>query len=187
MQQDTVVNGVSIGQLLDIVEAVKERPELARFRFRANNKWLNAGHNRTWIKDFYGACQEDTSRAEAFTLDSDEPPVLLGSNKAPCPVELVLHALAACLTSTLVYQAAANGIELEAVESTLEGDIDIQGLFELEEGVRPGYQNITVNFRVKSNASAEQLQQLTMLSPVLDIISNSVPVRVVVHEMDAPA
>jgi uncharacterized OsmC-like protein len=183
--QQTVVNGLDIGQLSDMVEAVKERPELARFCFRANNKWLDAGHNRTWIKDFYGACQEDTSRAEAFALDADKPTVLLGSNKAPCPVELVLYALAACLTSTLVYKAAAQGIQLEEVESTLEGELDLQGLFDLKEGVRPGYQNISVNFRVRSSAPLEQLQQLTALSPVLDIVSNPVPVRVQVQEMGA--
>jgi uncharacterized OsmC-like protein len=185
--QQTVVNGLNVGQLFDMVEAVKERPELGRFRFRASNMWLQAGHHRTWIKDFYGACQEDTSRAEAFELDSDEPPVLLGTNKAPCPVELVLYALAACLTSTLVYNAAAQGIQLEEIESTLEGDLDLQGLFELKDGVRPGYQNISVNFRVKSSAPLEQLQQLTALSPVLDIVSNPVPVRIQVQKMSLPA
>lgn len=182
MQEQAVVNGMNVSQFADIMEAVRERPELGRFQFRAQNQWLGGGHNRTRIKDFYGACQEDASRAQAFLLDADEPLVLLGEDNAPDPVEYVLHALAACLTRTLIYNAAANGIEIEEVESTLEGDLDMQALLGLRDDVRLGYQNISVHFRIKSDAPVEQLEPLMKLSPVFDIVSNPVPVQIHVEK-----
>ena len=61
------------------LDLIKEQPELARFQFRATNRWISGAHNRSAIKDFHGAGAEDTSRAEAFALDAGEPAVLLGN------------------------------------------------------------------------------------------------------------
>ncbi len=176
------VNGVNVGQLETTVNAIKETPELAKFTFRATNTWINGGHNRTSIKDFYGAGQEDTSRTHPFVLDADEPPVLLGKDKGPNPVEYALSALAACLTTSLVYHAAARGIRIEEIESNLEGDLDAQGFLGISDGVRPGYQNIRATFRVKADAPAEQLEQLAKFSPVFDTISNPVPVSIAIEK-----
>ena len=79
------------------------------------------------IKDFYAACGEDTTRTEAFTLDAGEPAILLGTDTGPNPAEYLLHALAACVTTSLVFSAAARKVRLTSVESTLEGDLDVQG------------------------------------------------------------
>src|SRR5262252_424826 len=116
MSATTIVNGVDLGRLFGTIDHISESPSLARFQFRVRNQWIDGGHNRTTIKDFYGAGQEDTSRDEPFVLDADEPPVLLGENRGPNAGELLLHALAACLTGTIVYHAAARGIALEGLE-----------------------------------------------------------------------
>lgn len=179
--QDTIINGVNVTKLGETVEVIKENAEVAKFQFRATNKWIKGGYNRTVIKDFYGACQEDTSRREAFILDNDEPEVLLGEDNGANPVEYVLNALLACMTTTMVYKAAANGIKLDEVESSIEGDIDLRGLLELAEDVRNGFQDIRVNFKVKTDASPEKLELLDKLcktSPVFDIVTNGVPVAV---------
>ena len=179
--QDSVLNGVNVTRLGNTINAIKGNAEVAKFQFRATNKWITGGHNRTTIKDFYGACQEDTSRREPFMLDSDEPKVLLGEDNGANPVEYVLNALLACMTTTMVYKAAANGIKLDEVESSIEGDIDLRGLLELADDVRNGFQDIRVNFKVKTDASPEQLELLDRLcktSPVFDIVTNGVPVTV---------
>jgi uncharacterized OsmC-like protein len=178
MQNPTMLNGMNVSQLQDTIGAIQQQPELAKFQFRATNQWLSGNHNRTHIKDFYGAGQEDTSRAKAFVLDVDEPSVLQGDDHGPSPAEYVLNALAGCLTTTLVFQAALQGIHIEEMESTIEGDVDLRGGLGINAAVRAGYENITVTFRVKSAASAAQLQALTRFSPVLDIVSNPVPVNV---------
>lgn len=180
-QAPTITNGVNVTALFETISAIKGNPEIARFQFRARNRWIDGGHNRSQVKEFYGACQEDQTRTEPFVMDSGEPPVLLGTDTGPNPVEYVLHALAGCLTTTMVYHAAARGIRIEAVHSELEGDLDIRGFLGLSDKVRKGYHDVRVRMRVKSDATPEQLAQLAKYSPVYDIVSNSLPVEVMVE------
>jgi uncharacterized OsmC-like protein len=181
MQVTNIVNGVDVDRLLGTIDHVGADPTLARFQFRARNQWVDGGHNRTTIKEFYGAGQEDTSRAEPFVLDADEPPLLLGANRGANAGEYLLHALAACLTGTIVYHAAARGIVLEGLECTIEGDVDLQGFLGLDESVRPGFQQIRVAFAASGDFDDDQLAELARLtsySPVRDTVSNPVPVTI---------
>ena len=181
MQVTNIVNGVDVDRLYGTIEHIGAEPTLARFQFRARNHWLDGGHNRSTIKGFYGAGKEDTSRTESFVLDAGEPPVLLGKNEAPNAPEYLLHALAACLTGTIVYHAAARGIVLGGLECTIEGDVDLHGFLGLDEKVRPGYEGIRVGFKVSGDFDDEQLAELASLtsySPVRDIVSNPVPVAI---------
>ena len=176
MGSSGVINGVNLDRLIRIATAFKAQPSLARFRFRAENRWIGGGHSMTRVKDFYGAGREDSSREAAFEVHADEPAVLLGDDQGANPIEHVLAALASCLTASLVYHAAAGGIKVEEVESHLEGDLDVRGFLGLSLGVRKGYERIRVKVRVKSDAPAEQLRALMQDSPVYDMISNPVPI-----------
>jgi uncharacterized OsmC-like protein len=181
MHVTSTLNGVDLGRLSGTIDHVAADPALARFQFRARNHWIDGGYSRTTIKDFYGAGQEDATRTEAFTVDSDEPPVLLGQNRAPNTVEYVLHALAACVSGTIVYHAAARGIALEGVETTIHGDLDLRGFLGLNSDVRPGYEQIQVAIKVAGDFDDDQfaeLASLTRYSPVRDIVSNPVPVAI---------
>lgn len=175
-------NGVNVTQLTETVGAIQANPTLAAFRFRATNTWLGGGHSRTTIKGFWGAGQEDASRAEPFLLDGDEPPVLLGADHAPNAVETVLHALASCLAIGVAYNAAAQGIDIRSLEFDLEGEMDLHGFLGLSADVRPGYQNIRVTYRVDTDASDDQIEDLLAYvqktSPVLDILRHPVQVSV---------
>lgn len=175
------VNGVDVDRLLATIDHIGHDRTLARFQFRARNQWIDGGHNRTTIKDFYGAGQEDSSRGEPFVVEAGEPPILLGDNEAPNAPEYLLHALAACLTGTIVYHAAARGIVLEGLECRIEGDVDLHGFLGLDESVRPGYEGIRVVFEASGDFDDEQLAELARLtgySPVLDIVRNPVPVAI---------
>jgi len=181
MSTTHTINGIGVERLSGTIDHIVDAPALARFQFRARNKWIDGGHNRSTIKGFYGAGQEDTSRAEPFVLDVDEPPVLLGENQGPNAGEYLLHALAACLTGTLVYHAAARGIALEGLDCTIEGDADLQGFLGLDESVRPGFQNIRVAFNAAGDFDDDQLAELASLtrySAVRDTIANPVPVAI---------
>ena len=181
MHVTTIVNGVDLDRLSGTIDAVTADPALARFQFRGRNHWIDGGYSRTTIKDFYGAGQEDTTRTEPFTVHSDEPPVLLGQNRAPNTVEYVLHALAACVSGTIVYHAAARGIALDGLETTIEGDLDLHGFLGLDSSVRPGYDQIRVTITATGDFDDNQLAELADLvrySPVRDIVSNPVPVAI---------
>jgi uncharacterized OsmC-like protein len=179
-QIQPTVNGVAVDRMLETIEAVKVNPQLGESHWRAQNRWINGGLNRSTIKDYYGAGQE-TTRSTPFVLENDEPPFLLGENRAPNPVEFLLHAVAGCVTTTFVYYAAAEGIEVEEVESTLEGDIDLRGLLGTA-AVNPGYQNIRMTMRVKANGSEEKLNELIELaqrrSPAFNSVVRPVPIDV---------
>ncbi len=175
------VNGVEVDRLFETIDAIKQRPGLADFKFRLQNRWIGGGLNRSTIKNFYGTEQEHQHKS-AFVVDADEPELLLGEETAPSPVEYLLHALASCVTSALVYHAAAKGIRLQEVESRLEGKIDLHGFLGLDDNVRKGYQNIQIKFRIKADVPDEQLEELVHLgptySPVFDSITRGVNVEV---------
>ena len=175
------VNGVDTSTLFATIGAVQAQPELAQFQFRARNRWVSGTHNRSTINGYSGAGQEHV-RAVDHEYDADHPPVLTGSDQGPTPVEFLLHALAACLTSGLANIAAARGIPLSEVTSTVEGDIDLQGILGLNSEVRNGYQGIRVTFELRGDASPEQLAALVTQSgkrsAVLDVLTNGVPVEI---------
>jgi uncharacterized OsmC-like protein len=179
---EAIRNGVDTDQLFGTLDAIKADPTLAKFQFRARNRWIAGAHNQTRIRDFYAANQEDTSRVEEFVIDAGEPAILLGTDTGPNPAEYLLHALAACLTTSLVYVAAARGVHLTAVESTLEGDMDVQGALGLSDDYRNGFERIRVSFRVEGDASEEKLREVVaraqQRSAVFDMVTNGVPVTV---------
>ncbi len=160
---DPVRNGVDTEALFATLNVVKGSPELAKFQFRASNTWLRGTHNRSTIDGYSGAGGEHR-RPTAFRYDADHPPVLTGGDNGPTPVEFLLHALAACLTSGLANIAAARGIRLERVTSTVEGDIDLLGILGIDRDVRNGYQAIRVHFHLEGDASAEELRGLVARS-----------------------
>ena len=172
-----LTNGVDVGQLMNVIGSIEADTGFARFQWRASNQLIDGVLSRSEIKGFFGGNEEDHSRKEAFTLDADEPPIASGENRAPNSMEYLLHALATCLTGTLVNHAAVRGIEIEAVDSSYTGDMDVRGLFGLSEEVRKGFSKVAVSMRVRSEASVEELTEMALFSPVYDVISNSVPVE----------
>ena len=176
-------NGVDTEQVYGTLDALKAQPDLARFVFRATNRWINGPHSRTTIQSFWGAGQEDSSRDEPFEVDASEPPILFGHNEAPNPAEFVLHALAGCLTLTIVNVAAARKITLTEVSSTLEGVLDARGATGLDTSYRNGFERIRVSFSIKGDAPRETLEAIVerakARSVVYDMVSNPVPVDVI--------
>jgi len=180
MTTPTIVNGVDRDKLFGTIEAIKADPAIAAFQFRLKNKWIDGGENRSRIDDYYGT-RQDMRHAQAFELVNDEPPVLLSGDKGPNPVEYVLHALAGCLTTSLVYHAAARGIPVKGVTTRFEGNLDLRGFLGMSDEVRRGFQNIRVLFDIDADCDEAKKQELVAMgqaySPVFDIVSNGVPVQ----------
>jgi uncharacterized OsmC-like protein len=177
----TMRNGINVDVMYGTLNAIKENPVLAKFQFRARNHWVGGTHNQSEIDEMYGAGQE-LERPKTFTVDASEPPILLGNNEAPNPAEFLLHALAACLTVTLVNVASARGVKLNSVESWLEGDADAQGALGLNNEIRNGFSNISVKFKIDADAPQEKIDEILARAQarsfVFDNITNGVPVSV---------
>ena len=177
IQINTRVNGVSVDHILNLIGGIEQDNERSKFQFRLNNRWIEGGHNRSNIKAYFAECREDDTRIEPFVVDADEPAVSGGKDSAPNPMEFVLHALASCLTSTMVYHASVQGIEIRSVESFLEGNMDVRGMLGMSADVRKGYSRINVRMHVASSANAATLKELALFSPVFDILSRSLQVE----------
>ena len=176
-------NGVDTPTLFATLDAVKQAPAAARFQFRAHNEWVDGTHSRSTIGDYFGV-GEERAHEHTFVFDADHPAVLVGHDHGPTPVEFVLHALASCLTAGMANIAAARGVTLTKVTSTVTGDIDLNGILGLDDQVRNGYQGIQVSFQVEGDATPEMLaglvDQSRARSAVYDVITNSVPVTIAV-------
>ena len=179
------MNGVDTPTLLHTVfNVVAKQPELAKFQFRANGKWISGTHMQSTMSGFYGAGGEQTHKA-AYTADADHPAVLCGEDKGPTPVEFLLHGLAACLTAGIANIASVRGVKLQSVECIVEGDIDLLGILGLSDKVRNGFTGVKAKFRISGDAPAEELEKLVSKavarSAVFDILNNGVPVSVSVQ------
>ena len=175
-------NGIDTAQVYGTLDVLKAQPAAARFEFRVRNSWIDGTHSRSTIHGFWGAGGEDVSRAEPFIVEASEPPILFGHNEAPNPAEYLLHALAGCLTLTIVNVAAARKVELYEVSSTLIGVLDARGAAGVDESYRNGFERIDVSFSIRGNASPEKLQEIIdrakSRSVVYDMVTNGVPVAV---------
>lgn len=178
------LNGVDTPALLATIGVVGNQPELAKFRFRAQSRWLTGTHCKTTMSSFYGAGGEHAHRVP-YTADGDHPAVLCGQDNGPTPVEWVLHALASCLTAGIANIAAARRVPLEMVACTVDGEIDLQGVLGLSKTVRNGFQSIRVSFEIRGDASPEALtaivEQAHARSAVFDTLTNGVPVAIAVN------
>jgi len=154
------LNGVDTATLFATRDAVKETNQIAKFQFRAQNDWVSGTQSRSTISGFYGAMQEMQHERETVVV-SDHPAVLVGEDHGPTPVEFLLHAIAACLTGGVANIAAARGVQLTRVSSTVEGDIDLLGILGLSGGsVRNGYEQIKVTLHIEGDADDATLHEI---------------------------
>jgi uncharacterized OsmC-like protein len=175
------LNGVNTPALFATIDVVRDTPELGAFQFRASSEWQGGTHSCTTMSGFAGAGGEHMHK-DAYTVDADHPAVLCGEDRAPTPVEFVLHALASCITAGIANIAAARGIPLYSVKSSLEGDIDLRGILGLSKDVRNGFSGVRARFTVKGYAPDAKLRELVeqacARSAVLDILTNGIPVSI---------
>jgi uncharacterized OsmC-like protein len=155
----------------------RDEPDKAKVTFTSESRLQDGFHSKIALRD--------------HALTVDEPAELGGTDKGPNPVELILAALGSCQEITYRAYASALGIPLESVSVKLDGDIDLRGFFAVTDGVRAGYQAIRGTVELTSSASEEQLQTLRKVvndhCPVLDILSNPVPVTLDLRVTEAVA
>ena len=174
-------NGIDTTVLGVTVDVVRTAPETGRFQFRAETAWIDGTHSRSTVRDFYGVGQ-NRPRDRAFALDADHPPVLVGRDHGPTPVEYVLHALTSCLTAGIVLAAAQRGVRLTDIHSSVVGDLNLNGILGLDPEVRKGFEGVSIHLVVEGDAPPEVLAELVeharTHSAVYDILTSPVPVTI---------
>ena len=172
-----IINGLDAEGITNTAGNITEDENHGKFQWRASNRWIDGAKSETSIQGFFAGGQENTDRSQPFIVGADQPEFLGGSNTAPNSVEYVLHALTSCLTVTLTYHAAVQGILLGAIETSAVGEHDARGFFGISDKVRKGFSSIRVDMHVTSQADVETLTELAMFSPVFEMISRALPVE----------
>lgn len=176
------INGVDLGALGEHIGAIRAQRKQGYYRFRAHNRWLDGGHTRTTVKDIHRAGHMLPRRTTPATIESNLPAGFHADDRALFPLELMLAAAASCLTTTLVWHASARGLHLDAVETLVDGHIDLAGALGVDAESTPGYRAIRVTVVLESDAPGDLLDELVDTaagsSPVLDTIRHGAHVNV---------
>ncbi len=175
------MNGVDVPTLLATIGVVADNPAAAQFQFRAQGDWVNGTHSRATVNGFFGAGAEQ-GRDSDFVIEADHPAVLTGGDNAATPAEMLLTALAACLTAGIGNIASARQVKLNSVKTSVEGDINLLGLLGLDDNVRNGFSAIRARVEIDGDADAEKLgrivEQSIARSAVFDMLKNGTNVQV---------
>jgi uncharacterized OsmC-like protein len=177
----TADNGVNVAHLLGARQALTDAPEAAQFQWRARCEWVRGTHSRTIFDSYSGLGQEHMHR-QSFAIEADHPEIFASEDNGATPTEIVLAALASCLTAGVATVASNRGVQLRSVAATLTGDMDLQGILGIDGDVRNGFEGITVSYDIDADASKADIEaivaQSQKRSAVFDIIANPTTVTV---------
>ncbi|SLN65582.1 OsmC-like protein [Roseovarius albus] len=180
---NTADNGVNVEALMGARAALTDAPAAAQFTWRADCEWMGGVHSRSTVNGFFGLGEEQNHTTD-FTIDADHPPQFAASDKGATPVEIILSALASCLTAGVASVAQNRGIQIHSVKAHVEGDMDLAGILGIDADVRNGFNAIRIRFEIDADASPEDIKavvaQSQRRSAVFDIITNPGNVHVTV-------
>ncbi len=180
-QTPTADNGVDVAHLLGAKQALTDTPAAAKFQWRARCDWVRGTHSRTVIDSFSGLGEEHMHR-QMFAIDADHPEVFASQDNGATPPEIVLAALASCLTAGVASVATNRGVQLRSVSATVRGNMDLQGILGIDGDVRNGFQDISVSYDIDADASRADIEaivaQSQKRSAVFDIVTNPTNVTV---------
>jgi uncharacterized OsmC-like protein len=176
-----VDNGVNVEALLGARAHLTDAPDLAKFQWRATCEWIKGTHSRNTVSGFSGLGADHAHR-QPYTLDADHPEIFASEDNGATPPELVLGALASCLTAGVASVATRRGVQLRSVTATIEGNMDIQGILGIDSDVRNGFDGITVTYTIDADASKADIEaivaQSQKRSAVFDIVANPTTINV---------
>lgn len=176
-----VDNGVNVEALLGARQALTDAPQAAKFQWRATCEWLKGTHSRTTVTDFSGLGQDHLHR-QAYAIDADHPEIFASQDNGATPPEIVLAALASCLTAGVATVASRRGVQLRSVSATVEAGMDLQGMLGIDGDVRNGFDGVKVTYAIDADASKADVEaivaQSQKRSAVFDIVSNPTTVQV---------
>jgi uncharacterized OsmC-like protein len=180
-ESPAVDNGVNIEALRGARQALTDMPAAAQFQWRAACEWLTGTHSRTTITDFFGLGQDHMHRV-AHTIDADHPEIFASADNGAAPPEIVLAALASCLTAGVATVASQRGIQLRSVTATIEAGMDLQGILGIDGDVRNGFDAVKVTYKIDADASKADIEALVAQSQkrsaVFDILANPTTIQV---------
>lgn len=148
-------------------EAIRNDPNLGKGSFTTVTEWVDGSMART--------------TARSFTIETDEPAPLGGTDKAIDPMELLLAAVGGCLQIGWVTHANRRGVDFRSLRIETRGDYDLSGYLALDKSVPPGFLNISYTVEVDTDADPAVLDEIRAAaengSPVTQNVLRGTPIQ----------
>src|SRR5262245_35176897 len=119
IETSSVLNGIDRTALKQLVENVAGDARQGKVKFAVETSWRGGARTETRV-DTWDLAGRRYKRD--FSIHSDEPRELCGTNTQANPQELLMAAFNACMTVGYVAGATMHGIELESLVIETEGD-----------------------------------------------------------------
>jgi uncharacterized OsmC-like protein len=152
------VNGFPVADAQALIAAVSAKPSAGMTHWRVANTWQGGTKSRAQVEGFEIGGRQIR---RPFSFDFDEPKEIGGTNTVANPQEYLLGAFNACMTVGFVALCAFDGVTIERLEITTEGDIDLRGFLGLDSSVSPGYDRLETTIKVKGSATPEQFERIS--------------------------
>lgn len=152
-----IVNGIDVTSMLQNIEEVKQDANKASSRWFVTTSWQGGTKTKTHVSG-YEIGGEHINKD--FTIQTDEPLELGGTNENANPQETLMAAFNSCMTVGYAALCAVEGIELEELSIETSGDIDLRGFFGIDPNIKPGYEQLQYKVHIKGNGTPEQFQKI---------------------------
>ena len=162
-----VINGIDVDAVQGLIETIKSDTGKGMTHWNVSSTWQEGTHSRAQVQSFeIGGAEIRRS----FTIDIDEPAELGGANLHANPQEYLLAALNACMVVGYAALCSLNGIRLDKLEITTEGEIDLRGFFGIEPHTSPGYDSLRTRVTIKGDGECQRSCRLNsvMIPPIDD-------------------
>jgi uncharacterized OsmC-like protein len=171
-------NDVNLDGVKHLDEVVKATPAMGKMTVKVRSTWERGTKAVVTVGPISALGNNLMPRTRKFVITSDDPAPLGGVDSAPFPPELLLAALAGCVTSGIATNAALFDVPLDAMAIDLEADIDVRGLLGHDKAVKNGISDIRYTVTIESPAPEEKVRRcketIDRKSPIRDTLANPV-------------
>jgi len=171
-------NDINLEKLKATDAAIRANPGLEKLTVKAKSTWCRGTMTQVTLTEWSAGGNRMTPPARRFTIMVDEPPDLGGGDAAPFPIEVLLAALAGCVTNATATNAALFDVPIDGIELDMEAHMDARGFMGHDKSVRNGVTDINYTVTIQSPAPEDKVRKcketIDRKSAVRDTLANPV-------------
>lgn len=172
------INDVNLDGVKHLDTMVRENPAMGKMTVKVHSTWERGTKAVVTVGPVHALGGNIMPRTRRFVITCDDPPPLGGVDSAPFPPELLLAALAGCVTSGIATNAALFDVPLDAMGIDMEADVDVRGVLGHDKAVRNGITDIRYTVTIQTSAPEEKVRRcketIDRKSPIRDTLANPV-------------
>lgn len=174
------LNDIDLEKLKETDTAIRQNPGLEKVTIKAKSTWCRGTTTQVTLSEWYAGGNRMTGPARRFTIMVDDPPQLGGGDYAPFPPEVLLAALAGCVTNATATNGALFNVPIDAIEMEMEAHLDARGFLGHDKSVRNGITDINYTITIQSPAPEDKVRRcketIDRKSAIRDTLANPVSI-----------